>query len=106
MAEKKWLVPLIMIGLIFVVLFNSEKLDINKSSSFASLPNDLKLTREQFPLFYEFRLNDGNNLIQLNEGIDLDNLLKIEILARGCWNDQGQNTQNENINFNGKSYSY
>jgi len=102
MARRKriWIIVVI-----FIIIFGVGLLlpSFNQESIY---PNDLKLTREQFPLIYDFELNPGFNQITLNEGVNLDNVYKIEIISRGCWNDQGQNTNSETINFNEKKIDY
>ena len=76
-------------------------------------PNDLKLTREQFPLIYDFNLNEGSNPITLNEGVNLDNVYKVEYYTKGCstktvstgsYRQTEQISSSETFIFNGKDY--
>lgn len=78
----------ILIGIIgvFVLIFMLNKMGLisSQESAYASLPNDLQLTRVKFPLQYDFKLLDGINIITFNQGLNLSNIYKAEIYIRGC----------------------
>jgi len=86
------------LGILALILIVS---NINtQTTSLSALPNDLKLTREQFPLIYDFSLTTGTSTIRLNDGVNLNNVYLVKYRVRGCWNDYGQNTNSESLILN------
>ena len=105
--EKEDTIILIIIGVILIALIG-KPLGLS-----ASLPNDLQLFPTRFPLTYDYNLREGTNIINLNEGISLDNVNGLYYIGKGCSQKEipkgshGQTEQvssSETITFNGKIY--
>ena len=77
--RKRWIAVLVIYVIVFLMF-----LVVPSLTSQSVYPDDLKLTREQFPLIYDFNLQEGSNPIILNEGIDLDKVYKVEYYTKGC----------------------
>ena len=90
------------IGIVLAIfLFSQYSTEI-----FASYPQEYQTERQKFGLIRDFELKEGSTTVVLPDGVDLDEVYKIVIEAKGCYNDMSlpnqSSTEQPYITVNGK----
>ena len=73
-----------LISFVIIILISVIIIVTKQSISQSALPDDLPLFPTQFLTLYDFPLESGNNNINLNDGVDLNQILGIYYTGKSC----------------------